>query len=231
MEKFVLNDEYIKRNLKGDRLYITQEKFEKNIFCLELIEKYEIGKFVFSDCEISNVDFSDLDIDLEFIDCDITWCDFINIGSIKMLDSKCRNSNIARGVKYFGIDSCVMSYCCFFKNKDIIVDVNNSMFRYCNFSIDVLLIKNYENVYSKCHFYYNEVMMVGNCGSSKRDVYYLVDKNIVWCGCFDGDLAQFEKDVKERYFDISMKGAKNYYLAIEMFKKSREMYLEEHKND
>lgn len=38
-------------------------------------------------------------------------------------------------------------------------------------------------------------------GSAKRRTTYCFDDNIVWCGCFKGSLAEFEKKVKETHTD------------------------------
>ena len=38
-------------------------------------------------------------------------------------------------------------------------------------------------------------------GSAKRMTTYCFDDDIIWCGCFKGDLEQFERQVKETHKD------------------------------
>jgi hypothetical protein len=44
-------------------------------------------------------------------------------------------------------------------------------------------------------------IQIGCIGSVKRITTYCFDDDIIWCGCFVGDLEQFERQVKETHKD------------------------------
>ena len=68
-----------------------------------------------------------------------------------------------------------------------------------------------------------DLFEVGNIGSRNDTTHYFVEDNRVICGCFDGSLEEFINKVKDTY-DKSSKEYMAYMIAIDTFKKYREMY-------
>ena len=68
-----------------------------------------------------------------------------------------------------------------------------------------------------------DLFEVGNIGSRNDTTHYFVKDNRIICGCFDGSLENFEEKVKNTY-DKDSKEYMEYMIAIDIFKKYREMY-------
>ena len=65
-------------------------------------------------------------------------------------------------------------------------------------------------------------IQIGCIGSVKRITTYCFDDDIIWCGCFVGDLEQFERQVKETHKD-SQQYLKEYlgfinYIKVHLFR-------------
>jgi len=87
--------------------------------------------------------------------------------------------------------------------------------------------------------YINTTLKTKEIGSRKDYTYYDVKNNLVECGCWKcnnlgvkgGSLEDFEKRVLEVYPDEENKYHKEYMSAIAQFKKAREEYLENNKEE
>ena len=74
-----------------------------------------------------------------------------------------------------------------------------------------------------------DLFEVGNIGSRNDTTHYFVEDNRVICGCFDNTLEKFINKVKDTY-DKSSKEYMAYMIAIDTFKKYREMYSKRKEN-
>ena len=71
-----------------------------------------------------------------------------------------------------------------------------------------------------------DLFEVGNIGSRNDTTHYFVEDNRVICGCFDGSLENFEEKVKNTY-DKDTREYMQYMIAIDTFKRYKEMYKQE----
>ena len=90
---------------------------------------------------------------------------------------------------------------------------------------------NFENVLLIDNTLDDKIIQIGPIGSRKDYTLYFADKDNVRCGCWKdykgSTLEEFEKAVKEKYPDGEYHD--EYMMAIEAFKKSRELYLKSKK--
>jgi hypothetical protein len=122
--------------------------------------------------------------------------------------------------------SCILTKVCL---KDIVL--RKILFNYNSIDTtltesseirDILLINNTLD---------DEVIQIGPIGSKKDYTLYFVDKDNVRCGCWKeyrgGSLEEFKNAVNEAYPDDEYHD--EYMIAIETFKKYRELYLKSKK--
>ena len=64
---------------------------------------------------------------------------------------------------------------------------------------------------------------VSHIGSRDDTTHYFVEDNRIICGCFDNTLENFEEKVKDTY-DKGSREYTEYMIAIDTFKKYKEMY-------
>ena len=68
-----------------------------------------------------------------------------------------------------------------------------------------------------------DLFEVGNIGSRNDTTHYFIEDNRIVCGCFDDSLENFEEKVKNTY-DKNSKEYMEYMIAIDTFKRYKEMY-------
>ena len=74
-----------------------------------------------------------------------------------------------------------------------------------------------------------DLFEVGNIGSRNDTTHYFIEDNRIICGCFDDSLEEFTNKVKDTY-DKNSKEYMEYMIAIDTFKKYKEMYSKRKEN-
>ena len=74
-----------------------------------------------------------------------------------------------------------------------------------------------------------DLFEVGNIGSRNDTTHYFVEDNRIICGCFDNTLEEFINKVKDTY-DKNSKEYMEYMIAIDTFKRYKEMYNKRKEN-
>ena len=78
-------------------------------------------------------------------------------------------------------------------------DLSYADLRYANLSSADLRYANLSSANLSSAKTDKRYIQIGCIGSAKRMTTYCFDDNIIWCGCFTGNLDQFEKQVKETH--------------------------------
>ena len=152
-----------------------------------------------------------------------------NLFDVKFNESIIEDTNLTCSNLYkTNFFNCKLTKVCL---KDIIL---RKVLLDCN-SIDTTLIESakLEDILLSNNILNDNIIQIGPIGSRKAYTLYFVDKDNVRCGCWKeyrgGTLEEFKQEVEKTYPDG--KYHDEYMMAIETFKKSRELYLKSKKEN
>lgn len=125
--------------------------------------------------------------------------------------------------EYSEFTQCILKECSFMNVQEDYT-WENCIFNACRFVKDIHDVCMYENHFIKCDFE-QDVVIIGNCGTSERDVIYFPKEDVVKAGCFSRDLEEFEERVNIEYESCIYGAGGNYFIAIQAFKTKRALYI------
>ena len=219
---------------------------------VEHAKEYDVINNIIFDC---NVDFEEILMTLhedgflqrksfQFSNCEfwygIALEEYISVLLIKCnIEGSISTNNCQLELRKCNLDNCVFvgslhkysefTQCtlkdCGFMNVQEGYTWENCIFNACRFVKDMHDVCMYENHFIKCDFE-QDVVIIGNCGISERDVIYFPMEDVVKAGCFSGDLEEFEERVNNEYESCIYGAGGNYFIAIQAFKTKRALYIE-----
>ena len=171
-----------------DKLYNKQNRKE-----VELKLHYRI----FKRCTFNDIHFDELYC-CKFIDCRFNHCIF---ESIKFTDfimmgifNHCKFNDDLFKSNYYGVN---FNNCTFQDN----IALYGSSFNYCDFNLSK--IHDVENItdtmFVTCKYDKSLIVCISNLGYVHRNLVYFPKVDVVYVGCFRGNLKTFIKRVKKRY--------------------------------
>ena len=221
-EEIIINGVSLKELLKSHKKWLDNKENGKQL--------------ILKNANLKNANLKNADlryVDLENANLEGADLKDANLENANLKNANLKNVNLRyANLKYTILENAILENANLEGANLTYTDLENADLEDVDLKYANLVYANLENISLKNTKFYltnlykvkrKDLFEVGSIGSRNDTTHYFIKDNRIIYGCFDGSLENFEEKVKDTY-DKNSKEYMEYMIAIDTFKKYKEMY-------